>query len=364
MSTLRAKTPDTVERRLVGRRLVERRLRGVLGGLAAFVVLAIASAQGVAAPQPTVGQAKPAIKPPKPENQFLLRPILGLSTAGLRLTPTRPKTPGGDKNKLDWTPNSAMKVGARAGYGPFLATATVDLAPSNPVDTHGKSRGLELGFTSTLRLDGHEIATTFFFQRYSGFYLSTTKDLFPKAESPLLAPRLTLTTYGVSMLFFNDPNFSYDDAFVEYRPKEEGENSLGLRLALGRFTFDAGPNSLIPGKFEADFADAFGLNALAATYASLGIGFAADWRPWGRVLLGLSIFAGATFSTTSFRISGYERRAPIVGPSASSQAVAGWAGNVIHWGLMASTDLEGMRIEGTDLQATRTNVLFFLGLTL
>jgi hypothetical protein len=294
---------------------------------------------------------------------FLIRPVVGWSTADLRFEPKRPQTSGGEDHVVTWTPNSAMKVGARAGYGPFLATATVDWRPNDPVETHGESKGVELQFTGTARLDGHEVASTVFFQRYHGFYLSTTQDLFPKAESPLLAPRLSLTTYGVSFLFFTDPDFSYDDAFVEYRPKEHGEASWGFRVAMGHIGFDGNGNALMPGKFAADFNDAFGLNYLDATYASAGIGFGADWRPFGRVLLGLSGFLGATFAATSFRIMGYERYTPAIGPAASLQAVAGWSGDLLHWGLMTTVEQEGLRIEGTSVTAMRSSVLSFLGVT-
>jgi hypothetical protein len=297
------------------------------------------------------------------QNLFLVRPVIGLSTVDLNFKPTRPKTSGGEDHQVTWTPNSAMKVGARAGYGPFLATATVDWQPSESVETHGESKGVELQFTGTVRLDGHEVASTVFFQRYHGFYLSTTKDLFPQAESPLLAPRLSLTTYGVSFLFFTDPNFSYDDAFVEYRPKEHGEASWGFRVAMGHLGFDGNGNALMPGKFASDYNDAFGLNYLDATYASAGIGFGADWRPFGRVLLGLSGFVGATFAATSFRIMGYERYTPAIGPSITLQAVAGWSGDLLHWGLMTTVEQEGLRIEGTDVRASRSSVLFFLGVT-
>jgi Domain of unknown function (DUF4421) len=294
---------------------------------------------------------------------FLFRPVLGVSTAGLTMTP-RNAPIGGDRHVMEWKPNSSMKIGARTGYGPFLATATVDLAPANPTETHGSSRGLELQFTGAVRVDDHEIAGTVFFQRYQGFYLSSTENLFPRAEGPLLAPRLALTTYGCSLLFFNDPNFSYDDTFVEYRQREKGEFSLGMRLAVGRFSFISGPNALIPAKFEPDFLGAFGLNALDATYASLGLGFGADWRPFGRLLFGASAFIGGTAAATKFRISGYERSTLALGPSISLQLVAGYAGDLFHWGIMSTAEQETLRIEGTDVTADRANALLFVGLTL
>lgn len=297
------------------------------------------------------------------QDLLLVRPVMGLSTVDLTFSPKNPKTPGGDTHEVTWEPNSALKVGARAGYGPFLATVTVDWRSREAEETHGKSTGVELQFTGTARLDGHEVAGTVFFQRYHGFFLSNTQDLFPGAGSPLLAPRLSLTTYGVSFLFFTDPNFSYDDAFVEYRPKEHGEASWAFRVAMGHLGFDANSNALMPGKFASDFNDAFGLNYLDATYASAGIGFGADWRPFGRVLLGLSGFVGATFAATTHRIMGYERYAPAVGPSASFQAVAGWSGDLIHWGFMLSGDQEGLRIEGTDISSVRASALLFFGLT-
>jgi hypothetical protein len=296
-------------------------------------------------------------------DRFLLRPVLGWSYVNLGFTPTRPETAGGEDHVVTWRPNSATKVGARAGYGPFLATATVDWKSTNPDETHGESRGVELQFTSTVKLDGHEIAATVFFQRYHGFYLSTTQELFPNIESPILAPRLALTTYGVNFLFFTDPKFSYDDVFVEYRPKERGEASWAFRVAMGHVGFDSHGNSLMPGKFATDFNDAFGMNYLEATYASIGVGFGADWRPFGRVLLGLSGFVGATLAATSHRIMGYERYSPAVGPSASLQAVAGWSGDLLHWGLMLTADSESLRIEGTDVSSTRSSTLLFLGVT-
>jgi hypothetical protein len=294
---------------------------------------------------------------------FLVRPVLGLSYVDLDFTPKHPANAGGEDHVVTWRPNSAMKVGARLGYGPFMATATVDWRPSQPVETHGESRGLDLQFTGTARLDNHEVAGTVFFQRYHGFYLSTTPDLFPSAASPLLAPRLSLDTYGVSFLLFTDPKFSYDDAFVEYRPKAEGEFSWAFRVAMGHLGFDANGNALMPGKLETDFNDAFGLNFLDATYASVGVGFGADWRPFGRVLLGLSGFVGGTFAASRFRIMGYERNTPAIGPAASLQGVAGWSGDLFHWGLMATAESEGLRIEGTEMTATRIFTLLFLGVT-
>ncbi len=302
--------------------------------------------------------------PAAPANQFLVRPVFGFYQASLQLSPQSAPTEQGKTHAIEWAPNSSLKTGARVGWGPFLATITFSTGSLEPEDTHGKSRGVELQFTGTIKVDEREIAGTVFYQRYSGYYLDNTETLFAQAEAPLLAPRMALSTYGANLLFFFSPRFSYDDAFVEFRPRARSGFSPGLRLAMGNFAFDAGPNALIPGKYREDYGEAFGLTAVDATYASVGGGIGADWRPWGRVLLGFSGFLGATFSAARYRAWGYERRTPTAGLSITTQIVAGYAGDLLHGGMMVAVDSDGMHIEGTDVNSLRSSVLLFVGIRL
>jgi hypothetical protein len=306
----------------------------------------------------------PPAPPPAKRAPILIRPVFGYSSASLSLSPENAPTEAGKQRRLDWSPNSALKVGARAGVGPFVATLTFNTLPADETATHGTSHGFELQFTTTLRLDDRDVAATVFYQRYRGFFLDNTAELFPRADAPLLAPQLSLSTYGANLLFFFSPRFSYDDAFVEYRPRARSGFSTGMRLALGSFTFDAGPNALIPGKLATDYGNAFGLTAVDATYASVGGGIGADWRPWGRLLLGFSGFIGATVSAAKYRQWGHERRTPTLGPSITTHLVAGYAGDLMHGGMLVTVDSDGMRIEGTDVAALRTNVLLFIGIRL
>ena len=290
------------------------------------------------------------------EDEFLFRPFVGLSSLTLAL-----KAPEDTDLSLEYQPNVALSLGVRGGYGPYMASGSIGTAPSNDSETYGRSRYLDLQFAHSLRADGHEVVTAVFLQQYRGFFLEGARRFDPAEMDVVTFPKMKAPAVGVAVTFFLDPAFSYEDAFMEYRPRRHSEGSWALRLSLGHMSVDSGGAALVPQTQRQKFGDATGLQSIEANFASASIGYAYDWMIGRGWFLGAQVLAGLSIATTTLVVADERRRQPSFNGAAVVHLASGYAGERFHAGLYAGSDLEGLDVVEASLQVLRNFAIVFGG---
>jgi hypothetical protein len=291
-------------------------------------------------------------------DEFLFRPFFGLSSLSLALESGEG---AGDSVTLDYQPNVALSVGARAGYGAYMASGSIATAPSNEPEIYGRSRYLDLQLAHSLRADEHEVVVGIFLQQYRGFYLEGAQRFDPSEMNVVTFPKMKATNIGVTMTFFLDPGFSYEDAFMEYRPERRSEGSWALRLSLGHMSVDTGGAALVPETQRARFGQATGLQSVEANFASATVGYAYDWMIGRGWFLGAQLLFGLNAATATMTMGEDRRRQPSFNIAGVFHLAAGYTGERFHGGLYAGSDLESLRVASSSLQLLRNFAIFFFG---
>ncbi len=302
-----------------------------------------------------------SVPPPPPTVQaqaeapaFIFRPYFGLSSVRVSLL-------ADEDPDVVLVPNSSTALGLRAGYGPFVGSASIGVGTAEDPVVYGKSSSLDFGLSSTTKVGGHEVMGTVFFQQYRNFYAENMDELGIDPAHPYRLPDMKLRSFGVAATFFTDPNFSYDDTFLECRVRPTSEATWAFRVALGYLSFDSGGQSLVPPDQADHFGKAAQVSSLDSRYASASIGWASDWRLGAGFYIGMNGMLGLTASARVAKLPTEKLIEPAFGPQVTLHLILGYAGDTFHWGSLTTVDLESETFDDTTLAASRVVSTLFVG---
>jgi hypothetical protein len=286
---------------------------------------------------------------------FLIRPFFGISWLGFSVM-------GKEDPDVDLEPNASGVVGLRGGYGPFVASGSIGTSSQEDPAIYGKSSALDFQFSATTRIGGHEVLGSVFFQQYRNFFVENMEELGIDPAQPYRLPDMSTRNIGVALTYFTDPNFSYDDTFLECRVRPASEATWAFRLSAGYLAMDSGGLSLVPENQRERFGKAADLRTLDSRYASLAVGWASDWRLGAGFYIGMNGMLGLTAAARIARVGIEKLIEPAFGPSVTYHLITGYAGDTFHWGYLATVELESTTFDDTTFAAIRAVNMLFLGL--
>jgi hypothetical protein len=325
-------------------------------GQPAYAAAQPPAAPGAAWPQyPAPGaQPAPALQAQAEPPHFIFRPYFGFSSVRVSLlADTDPD--------VVLVPNSSNALGLRAGYGPFVGSASIGVGTAKDPAVYGKSSSFDLQLSSTTKVGGHEVMGTVFYQQYKNFFAENMDELGISPDQPYRLPSMKLRSFGVAATYFTDPNFSYDDTFLECRVRPASEATWAFRFSLGYLSFDAGGQSLVPPGQAQRFGKVANLASLDSRYASLSVGWASDWRLGAGFYIGMNGLLGLTASARVAKLPHEDLVEPSFGPQVTLHLILGYAGDTFHWGVFTTADLEGQTFDDTTFATTRVQTTLFVG---
>ena len=176
---------------------------------------------------------------------------------------------------------------------------------------------------------------------------------------------MRLSTYGVDAVYCLNPDFSYDDCLLEFKPRERTSATFLLRGSLGRVSLSSDGRPIGDRQRRGAGATARQGHSFDAGYAGATVGFAYQWLPIGRMAVMGLFAAGGTFANTRVSYSDTGRDAAVsLRPSYSGNWGIGYIGYAVHFGLMGYYTREVMSIGGEDVTMQRLLLLAHLGLRL
>lgn len=322
-------------------------------GASVLLTLVLAAAH-VVAPRASVAADE---APAAPEKDFIVRPALGVVQLSFNLSNEQ-------DDELEFEPNAPLVVGLKVGYRRYQLSGTISTGVAEDAATHGRTSFLDFQLARAFRVARRELVVGLFFQRYRGFHLANLDEADPSAEAePFILPDMRMQNAGGTLTYFLNPDFSYDDAFLEYAPRAAGSGSWALRCSLGNMLMDTGGTPLLPPAQRLNFGLVADLTALQATYASLGGGYAHDWR-FGRAsryLLALALMVGLDVAVQAVTIGGATDSGLSLSPGAAMHLSFAYVGETVHAGIFAFADLETTKVEDATAQVLRGAAMAFIG---
>jgi hypothetical protein len=176
-------------------------------------------------------------------------------------------------------------------------------------------------------------------------------------------PDMRLRTFGVDAVYCLNPNFSYDDRLLEFKPRARSSATFLLRTSLGRVSLSSdgrpiGDDSVVGLEQPLGRTTSFD-----ADYAGATVGFAYQWLPLGRLAVMGLFAAGGTASNARVSYSDGGRDSGLsLRPGYSGNWGVGYIGYAVHFGLMGYYTREIMSIGGEDVTMQRLLLLAHLGL--
>lgn len=314
------------------------------GALTLLVLSSSARAAEASSGAAKVGEAE------EHEKLFLIRPFIALDQLSLDLT-------RGDET-LTFLPNTKLAVGLRLGYAGFSISASVDVQASEESSEYGKTEYLALQLGRGFRVARRELFISAFLQYHEGLYLESSSDAAP---GPIVFPELTVLSLGVTATYYLNPEFSYDDTFVEFRPREDSVGSWTLRLSSGLMGFDNVGLPVIPEPYRAAFGAEGTLAESSALYVGAMGGYSVDFRFWGGWCVASSLLIGLTVAREAHTVEPGTRRDTTVAPSAMFALALGYSGETLHAGIYTFADIESYKTGPVQQDITRTAVALFVG---
>lgn len=292
-------------------------------------------------------------EPEEREKKFLIRPFLALDQLSLDLE-------RGDTT-LSFVPNSQLAVGLRLGYSGFSISASIDVEASEDERVYGKTDYLALQAGRGFRVAGRELFISAFLQTHKGLYLENTSQVVPNS-APLVFPELTVLSLGVTASYYLNPEFSFDDTFVEFRPREHTVGSWTLRLSTGLMGYDDESVPIVPEQVRERFGEQGTLDASTALYLGAMGGYSLDFRFFESWCVAGSLLVGATLAREVHEttVEG-ERQGTTFAPSALFALAFGYSGETFHAGVFSYADLESYKAGNVDQNITRIAAAFFTG---
>lgn len=326
---------------------------GLLGAralLCAALVIPSAPASAQAA-EPSAATAKPG-EPDEHDKLFLIRPFVALDELSLELTR--------GSQTLSFVPNTQLAVGLRLAYAGFSISGSVDVEASEDPEVYGTSDYLALQAGRAFRVAERELFISAFLQYHEGLYLENSVDIVPDS-SPILLPEMVVLSLGLTATYYLNPEFSFDDTFIEFRPRLQTVGSWTLRLSTGLMGFDNAGVSVVPEPLRASFGDEGTLNWSSAFYVGAMGGYSIDFRFFDHWCLAGSLMAGATVASERHDIEQGRREGTTLAPAALFAIAFGYSGETFHSGIFAYVDLESYNAGPVEQNIIRAAAALFAG---
>ncbi|HTV17951.1 MAG TPA: DUF4421 family protein [Polyangiaceae bacterium] len=291
-------------------------------------------------------------EPETHEQKFLIRPFIALDELSLELT-------RGD-DALSFVPNTQLAAGLRVGYAGFTLSGSIDVEASEDPAVYGKTEYLALQAGRAFRVAERELFISAFLQYHEGMYLENSADIAPDA-SPIVLPEMVVLSLGLTATYYLNPEFSFDDTFIEFRPRPDTVGSWTLRLSTGLMGFDNGGVPVVPEQRRASFGDEGTLDSSSALYVGAMGGYSLDFRFFDSWCLAGSLLVGATVASERHHVEQGRREGATLAPSALFALAFGYSGETFHSGLYTSADLESSKSGAVEQALTRVAVAIFAG---
>jgi hypothetical protein len=286
------------------------------------------------------------------EKKFLIRPFL--ATDQLSLDVTRGDT------TLDFVPNTQLAVGMRVGYSGFSISASFDVEASEDEDVYGKTDYLALQAGRAFRVAERELFISGFLQYHEGLYLESSGDIAP-GSGPLVFPELTVLSVGLTASYYLNPEFSFDETFIEFRPHDSTIGSWTLRLSTGLMGYDNGDLPVVPEQVRASFGEQGTLTGSAALYVGAMGGYTVDFRFFDSWCLAGSLLVGVTVGREAHETDLGDEQSTTLAPSALFALALGYSGETFHTGIFTYADAEAYMSGPIEQTITRIAVALFAG---
>jgi hypothetical protein len=320
----------------------------------AGAALAVALSIGTVARAAESSAAAAKLGEPEPrEKKFLIRPFVAMDQLSLDVT-------RGDTT-LDFVPNTQLAVGMRVGYSGFSISASFDVEASEDEDVYGKTDYLALQAGRAFRVADRELFLSGFLQYHQGLYLESSDDIAP-GSGPLVFPELTVLSLGLTASYYLNPEFSFDDTFIEFRPREHTVGSWTLRLSTGLMGYDNADQPVVPEQVREQFGSKGTLTGSGALYVGAMGGYTLDFRFFDSWCLAGSLLVGATVAREGHStLTGDEEQSTTLAPSALFALALGYSGETFHAGIFTYADAEAYQSGPIEQTITRIAVALFMG---
>jgi hypothetical protein len=269
---------------------------------------------------------------------------------------------------LHYDPTTSF--GASVGWRRLKLTVskTVKLVTDEPYDdgTTLSTHELALSLSGSLPVGGRELVLTPFYSRASGFQVEIDTSVDPHGNPGgdiIKRQDLTLQSFGLDALYCLNPRFSYDDRFVELKPREHSSATFLVRASLGRVSMSTDGRPLNAQTYlgpESELARTAGFDA---NYAGAAAGGAFQLLPLGHLAINGMLTVGGTLSNAHATLSDGTRPSQLsLRPTFSSNLGLGWVGYLIHTGLIYYYNNEAIAIGDETVSVRRLALLLYLGL--
>lgn len=326
-------------------------LRGLSASNLTAAILAIVLSSG------RLARAESAVpahlgEPERQETKFLIRPFIAMDQLALDVT-------RGDTT-LDFVPNTQLAIGMRVGYSGFSISASFDVEASEDEDLYGKTDYLALQAGRAFRVADRELFISGFLQYHEGLYLESSGDIAP-GSAPLVFPEMTVLSLGLSASYYLNPEFSFDDTFIEFRPRQRSVGSWTLRMSTGLMGYDNADQPIVPEQARARFGSDGTLTGSAALYLGAMGGYTVDLRFFDSWCAAGSLLVGVTVAREEHRTAVSDEQSTTLAPSALFALALGYAGETFHAGIFTYADAEGYQSGPVEQTITRIAVALFTG---
>jgi hypothetical protein len=319
---------------------------------ARIATLALALSTSAVAQAAETSSVDATLGEPDAEKKFLIRPFLALDQLSLDVS-------RGDTT-LSFVPNSKLAVGLRLGYAGFSISASIDVGASEDERVYGKTDYLALQAGRAFRVAERELFISAFLQYHQGLYLDNTSQIAP-GSSPIVLPEMTVLSLGVTASYYLNPEFSFDDTFVEFRPREHSVGSWTLRLSTGLMGYDNASIPIVPEPSRAAFGAEGTLDGSAALYLGGMGGYSVDFRFFDSWCLASSLLIGVTLAREGHETALGEEQGTTLAPSALFALALGYSGETFHAGIFSYADVESDKAGDVEQDITRIAFALFAG---
>jgi len=286
------------------------------------------------------------------EKKFLIRPFIAMDQ--LSVDVTRSDT------TLAFVPNTQLAVGMRVGYSGFSISASFDVEASEDEDVYGKTDYLALQAGRAFRVADRELFISGFLQYHEGLYLENSGDIAPDS-GPIVFPEMTVVSLGLTASYYLNPEFSFDDTFIEFRPREHTVGSWTLRLSTGLMGYDNADLPVVPEQARASFGAQGTLTGSAALYLGAMGGYSVDFRFFDSWCLAASLLIGVTIAREGHQTELGDEQSTTLAPSALFALALGYSGETFHAGIFTYADGEAYKSGPVQQDITRIAVALFTG---
>jgi hypothetical protein len=325
---------------------------GAVLGLTASLVVAPGRA-GAEEPTPLAAErARDAERP------LLVRPFLAISWMFLE----------SPEMALHYAPTTSL--GASVGWRRLKLTVSkhVKLVEDEPYEdgTTLATDDLALSLAVSVPVRQRELVLTPFYSRVSGFQVEIDTSVDPHGNpGGDIVPRsdLRLRSFGLDALYCLNPSFSYDDRFLELRPRERSAGTFLLRAALGRVSLASDGRPLNASTYWGPERPLARTTGFDANYAEASVGGAFQWLPVGRLAISGMLTFGGTLSNAHTTLADGTRASQFaLRPTYSGNVGIGWVGDLVHVGLIDYYVNEAIAIGDDTVTVRRLSLLLYLGL--